>query len=57
MPADGGVEKIVEAVRGFQCLWKVSSRSYMDARAKENAWKDIASQVSCDMILQSLLGR
>ena len=32
-------EKLVEAVRTSDCLWKVSAKVYRDARAKENAWK------------------
>ena len=35
-------EKLIEAVREFPCLWRVSSRAYKDARAKENAWKEVA---------------
>ena len=35
-------EKLVEAVRTFDCLWKVSAKVYRDARAKENAWKAVA---------------
>ena len=33
-------EKFVEAVRTFDCLWKVSAKVYRGARsrAKENAW-------------------
>ena len=38
-------EKIIEAVRGYPCLWQVSCTSYKDARARENAWKDVASKV------------
>ena len=34
-------EKLVEAVRTFDCLWKVSAKVYRDARAKENAWKAV----------------
>ena len=29
-------EKLIEAVHGFPCLWKVSSRGYKDIRAREN---------------------
>ena len=39
-------EKFVEALRSFLCLWLVSSKSYKDLRAKENAWKEVASKVS-----------
>ena len=39
-------EKLVEAVRSFLNLWQVSSKSYKDLRAKENAWKEVASMVS-----------
>ena len=35
-------EKLVEAVRTFDCLWKVSAKVYRDARAKEYAWKAVA---------------
>ena len=41
-------EKLIEAVRDFPCLWQVSSRAYKDLRAKENAWKVVASKVSLD---------
>ena len=41
-------EKLVEAVHSFPCLWQVSSKSYKDLRAKENAWK-VASMVSAHM--------
>ena len=38
-------EKLIKAVCGFPSLWQVSNR---DLRAKENAWKLVASQVcSC----------
>ena len=39
-------EKFVEALRSFLCLWLVSSKSYKDLRAKENAWNEVASKVS-----------
>ena len=39
-------EKLIEAVRSFPCLCQVSSASYKDARARENAWKKVASQVT-----------
>ena len=39
-------EKLVEAVRAFDCLWKVGGKSYRDIRAKENAWKEVASKVN-----------
>ena len=44
-------EKIIEAVRGFPCLWQVSALSYRDSRAKENAWKLVASQVGTSSVL------
>ena len=34
-------EKLVEVVRTFDCLWKVSAKVYRDARAKENTWKAV----------------
>ena len=36
-------EALIEAVRGFTCLWQVSSKNYKDSRARENAWKAVAS--------------
>ena len=39
-------EKLVEAVRDYPCLWQLSSRSYKDLRAKENAWKAVALKVT-----------
>ena len=39
-------EKLIEAVRCFPSLWKVSSKSYKDAKAKENSWKEVAIRVS-----------
>ena len=39
-------EKFVEAVCCFPCLRQVSSKSYKDARARENAWKEVASQIT-----------
>ena len=38
--------KLIERVREFPCLWMVSARGYRDQRAKENAWKKIAGDVS-----------
>ena len=39
-------EKLIESVRTFPCLWEVSNRSYKDLKARENAWKEVASVVS-----------
>ena len=38
-------EKLIEAVREYPCLWLVNSKTYKDAVAKGNAWKEVASQV------------
>ena len=35
-------EKLIEAVRGFPCLWQVSSKSYKGTKAKGNVWKVVA---------------
>lgn len=37
--------KLIESVRCFPCLWQVSDPSYKDVTARQNAWKDVASQV------------
>ena len=39
-------EKHIEAVHCFPCLWQVSSKSYKDARTRENAWKEVASHIT-----------
>ena len=39
-------EKLIEAVRSFPSLWKVTMKSYKDVKAKENAWKEVAIRVS-----------
>ena len=39
-------EKLIEAVCCFPHLWQVSNKSYKDARARENTWKEVASQVT-----------
>ena len=47
-------EKLVEAVRGFACLWQVNSKAYKDNIAKENAWKAIGEQVHiCSMCINA----
>ena len=38
-------EKPIKAVCCFPYLWQASNKSYKDARAKENTWKEVASQV------------
>ena len=43
--AMGDDETLIEAVREFDCLWKVKSKAYKDLRAKENAWKVVAEKV------------
>ena len=43
-------EKLVEVVRALPCLWQVASKSYKDAKAKENAWKEVSSQVKSYII-------
>lgn len=41
-------ELLIEAVRKFECHWKVRSRAYKDLRAKDNAWKAVATEISCE---------
>lgn len=52
-----GDEQLIEAVRGFSCLWMVKSKAYKDQTAKENAWKAISKQVNLNFMLQSLVCR
>ena len=44
-------EKLIEAIRSLPCLWQVSSKSYRDQRARENAWKEVAEAVSYSRLL------
>ena len=39
-------EKLIELVRAFPCLWRPKVDGYRDLIAKENAWKEVAKQVS-----------
>ena len=39
-------EKLIEGVKSFPCLWEVSCKGFRDQKAKENAWRAIASEVS-----------
>ncbi len=41
-----GDEKLIEAVRTFPCLWNTTSATFRDVKAKDAAWKQVASQVS-----------
>ena len=50
-------EKLIEAVRNFTSLWDVSSKSYKDARCKENAWKEVSEEVSHYSIVNLALGQ
>ena len=42
-------------MRGFECLWRVGSKSYKDIIAKENAWKEVAVKVSDYAVYVQLL--
>ena len=46
-----GDEELIEAVRGFPCLWLVKSKAYKDQTAKENAWKAICKKVNLKFML------
>lgn len=51
MAADSEVdlESLIEAVLGFPCIWQVKAKSYKNRRARENAWKAVASSVGFDV--------
>ena len=38
-------ETLIEPMERFECLWNVSSKSFKDNKAKENAWKAVAKEV------------
>ena len=42
MAVENNSERLIEAVRNFHCLWKVSCKAYKDLTARENAWKTVA---------------
>ncbi len=37
--------KLIEAIEGIPCLWALKDKDYKDAKAREEAWKEVASQV------------
>ena len=39
------IEKLIEAVRCYPCLWDVTKTCYKDTRARENAWKEVVIEV------------
>lgn len=39
-------EALIEAVRSYSCFWQTGSKEYKDIKAKENAWKEVATKVS-----------
>ena len=43
-------KKLIEAVHCFPYLWQVSSKSYKDVRRRENAWKEVASQITKETV-------
>ena len=51
----GDDEKLIEEVRVYECLWKVTSMAYKDLRAKENSWKIVAEKLKCYCIRDYLL--
>ena len=40
------MEKLVEAVKSYPCLWQVTSCAYKDIIAKINAWKEVSAIVT-----------
>ncbi|XP_064398343.1 transcription factor Adf-1-like isoform X4 [Halichondria panicea] len=37
--------KLIEAIEGIPCLWALKDKDYKDAKAREEAWKEVASQM------------
>ena len=48
-------EKLIEAVREFPCLWLVSSKFYKEAVAKDNAWREIGTQVCYNNFMNEII--
>ena len=44
------LEKLIEAVCSLECLWNVKSPGYKDKRRRENAWKEVSSVVSFNLL-------
>ena len=45
-------EKLIEAVKTYPCLWNTTAASYRDVKAKDMAWKQVATQV-CSTYMNS----
>ena len=41
------IEKLIEAVICYPCLWNVTKTCYKDMRARENAWKEVVIPDAC----------
>ena len=48
-------EELIELVRGYPCLWQVTSKAYRDQIAKENSWKEVSSKVWYEVLPEGLL--
>jgi len=43
-------EKLIEAIKTYQCLWNTSATSYRDVKAKDMAWNQVATQVRANYV-------
>ena len=43
-------DKLIKAVHCFPCLCQVSTKSYKDVKTRENAWKEVASQITKETV-------
>ena len=48
--SDDKVERLISAVRKYECLYVVQAKSYRDlSYAKENCWQAVATEVAADV--------
>ena len=47
--SDDKVERLISAVRKYECLYVVQAKSYRDRNAKENCWQAVATEVAADV--------
>ena len=47
--SDDKVDRLISAVRKYECLYVVQAKSYRDRNAKENCWQAVATEVAADV--------
>ena len=47
--SDDKVDRLISAVRKYECLYVVQAKSYRDRNTKENCWQAAATEVAADV--------